>query len=162
MNRGYGMPPSRANTFGTSQRDPFLARLERTEAYEATTAAQPAKISKAEALKRAVINNPITLDNWQARSKAMGVLHVKNEAYEMARKERLQQEVAAKEMSTQERMSAQARRNQEGEGQAIGREHAQMQMQQQKQQQQMQMQMQMQRPQPSSASPASADQVMQD
>ena len=117
--RNTGHSSMKAGVFGTSQQDPFLARLERTEQYEAL-AAKPATISKAESLRRAAVSDPITLDNWQARSKAMGMLHVQNEAYEIARKERLQQQASAKDNLDSQQIAALAERNLQGQGQGCG------------------------------------------
>ena len=140
--RAAGGRPNRAGAFGTSQQDPFLARLERTEAYESMPA-QPAgaTMSKAEALKRAAVNNPITLDNWASRSKAIGKLHVQNENFEKSR----HAAAMAREGGVGGQMSAQAAaaRNLAGQGQTLDREMEQMQLHEQ-QQQQMRMQQQQQ------------------
>ena len=148
--RNMGRSSVKGGIFGTSQQDAFLARLERTEQYEKMPV-QPARIGKADAIKAAAINNPITLDNWAARSKAVGRLHVENERREMEAKERIAAAAAGKEMGQGQSAAAMQRRNLTGQGQTIDREMAQMQQQQmheqqhhQRQQQQQQQQMQMQ------------------
>jgi hypothetical protein len=147
---GFGQNMGRSSVkggiFGSSQQDPFLARLERTEKYEQMGQKNPAVMSKGDAIKMAAVNNgPITLENWADRSKKIGHLALENEAREAVIKEKIARDERAKNSGEISQMQARQQRMVGGQGEAIDREMKQQQQQMQMQQrQQMQMQAQQQ------------------
>ena len=106
--------------------DPFLAQLERTERYDAAGASRPgASISKMEALRRAQLHDPITLENWAERSKKVGMLHIQNEAFE---KQRIASATMAREAVAP--AADMQRRNLQGQGAALDQHMMELQQQQ--------------------------------
>ena len=148
----FGAPSQqlqRSGGFGTSQSDPFLARLERVETDTRPTGAGGSE--------------PITLQNWERKSKQIAALAASNEARNEAAMSRASGESAQAHMAQQQLMAQQHERNTRGQGEMVDRQ-MQMQMQQQprqqqqqqpRQQQQQMMQQQMQRG-PRSNSPRAA------
>jgi len=131
----FGAPSQqlqRSGGFGTSQSDPFLARLERVETDTRPTGAGGGE--------------PITLQNWERKSKQIAALAATNEARNDAARSRASGESVQAHMAQQQLMAQQHERNTRGQGEMVDRQ-MQMQMQQhpRQQQQQQMMQQQMQR-----------------